>query len=450
MRSLLLIAVLAVTPLACGGEAGAGGPGGPGGPGKGRRGGEAEALAVAVTTLSPATIERHYRGAGTLRALRAADLVALQPGVVLDLRAEEGDSVAEGQLLARLDGRAYQLQAARDKLSAQNAAKELQRLEQLSGLLSREELDKQRYAAESALASAQVSRHQASQTTVSAPFAGTITRRHIDVGNLATTSKSLYTIADLSALDLELHVPEREASAVQAGAPAVVELQDGTRFEARVERRAPVVDPLTGTVKFVVRARNFPAGAVPGAFARATLRVAIRESAPSVPRSAIVEVEGKPHVYVVEDGRARRRPVELGLVGEERAEIRGGVAEGAQIVVDAGTGIAEGMPVRAVGEGAGKAGEGKGAGKAGAESGAGKAEGAAGSASQGAQGSAGQAAQGSAGQAVPADVSAGAGPSGQVPEARSEGAGTKGQVPEARAQETGPKGQAAAAAPGGP
>ncbi|MFY0531063.1 efflux RND transporter periplasmic adaptor subunit [Nannocystis pusilla] len=237
---------------------------GPGGPGKGRRGGEAEALAVAVTTLSPATIERHYRGAGTLRALRAADLVALQPGVVLDLRAEEGDSVAEGQLLARLDGRAYQLQAARDKLSAQNAAKELQRLEQLSGLLSREELDKQRYAAESALASAQVSRHQASQTTVSAPFAGTITRRHIDVGNLATTSKSLYTIADLSALDLELHVPEREASAVQAGAPAIVELQDGTRFEARVERRAPVVDPLTGTVKFVVRARNFPAGAVPG------------------------------------------------------------------------------------------------------------------------------------------------------------------------------------------
>ncbi|WAS98781.1 efflux RND transporter periplasmic adaptor subunit [Nannocystis punicea] len=444
MRSFLLLALLAVTPLACGGEAGAGGPGGPGGPGKGRRGGEAEALAVAVTTLSPATIERHYRGAGTLRALRAADLVALQPGVVLELRAEEGDSVAEGQLLARLDGRAYQLQAARDKLSAQNAAKELQRLEQLTGLLSREELDKQRYAAESALASAQVSRHQASQTTVSAPFAGTITRRHIDVGNLATTSKSLFTIADLSALDLELHVPEREASAVQAGAPATIELQDGSTFEARVERRAPVVDPLTGTVKFVVRARSFPAGAVPGAFARATLRVAVRESTPSVPRSAIVEVEGKPHVYVVEDGRARRRPVELGLVGEERAEIRGGVAEGAQIVVDAGTGIAEGMPVRAIAEADGKAGkrDGKGGAEAAVASPTGQAEAKAAGASPTGQAEA-------PAIAAPAEVSAGAGPPGQVPEARSEETGAKGQVPEARAQETGPKGQAAAAAPGG-
>lgn len=422
MRFALLIVLLAAPPIACGGEAGAGGPGGPGAA-KGKRGGpEAEALAVAVTTLAPATIERFYRGAGTLRALRAADLVALQPGVVLELRAEEGDSVADGQLLARLDGRAYQLQAARDKLTAKNAAQELERLRQLEGMLSREELDKQRYAAESALASAQVSRHQASQTTVSAPFAGTITRRHIDVGNLATTSKALFTIADLSALDLELHVPEREAAAVRPGAPAKVELQDGSSFEARVERRAPVVDPLTGTVKFVVRAREFPPAAVPGAFARASLRVDARESAPSVPRSAIVEVEGKPHVYVVEDGRARRRPVELGLVGEERAEIRGGVAEGAQIVVDAGTGIAEGMPVRplAVDGKAPAKPEGQGAKDMPAET-------------------------GPKGQ-VPKDMPAETGPKSQPSDAAASPAAP---AAEAKPQETGTKGQAAAPAPGG-
>jgi len=387
---------------------------------KGRRGGpEAEALAVAVTTLAPAKIERFYRGAGTLRALRAADLVALQPGVVLELRAEEGDTVAAGQVLARLDGRAYQLQAARDRITAKNAAQELERLRQLEGVLSREELDKQRYAAESALASAQVSRHQASQTTVTAPFAGTITRRHIDIGNLATTSKSLYTIADLSALDLDLYVPEREAGAVQPGAPATIELQDGSTFTAKVERRAPIVDPLTGTVKFVIRAREFPPAAVPGAFARASLRVDVRESAPSVPRGAIVEVEGKPHVYVVEDGRARRRLVELGLVGEERVEILGGLAEGALIVADAGTGITEGMPVRALGEGEAEAG-----------------------------------AEGRKGR------SEGAGPEGHGREGRPDKAGSKGHGREGRPERAGPegkgarpeaaKGPAAGTPPGGP
>lgn len=346
-RRLGLAIGLVLAAPACGGEAGANAPGGKGGKGgKGEGGPVAEPLAIAVVQVEPAAIDRHYRTSGTMRALRTADLVALQPGVVLELKAEEGDRVSAGQLLVRLDGRGFKLQAARDALTAENAARELQRLEQLSAHLSREELDKQRFAMQSALASAQVSRHQANQTTVVAPFSGTITRRAIDVGNLATASTPLYSLADLSVLDVELHVPEREAATVQAGAPATLELQDGTRFAARVERRAPVVDPLTGTVKFVVRAAEYPPGAVPGAFVRAELLIDRRAAAPSLPRTAIFELEGAPHVYVVEDGRARRRPVELGLVGETRAELRGGVDPGAQIIADAGAGITEGMPVK--------------------------------------------------------------------------------------------------------
>ena len=350
-RCGLRLALLLAVAAACGGEAGANAPGkggpGKGGPGKGDAAGPAaEPLAIAVVQIEPAAIERRYRTSGTMRALRTAELVALQPGVVLELRAEEGDRVSAGQLLVRLDGRGFKLQAARDALTAENAARELDRLEQLSAHLSREELDKQRFALQSAMASAQVSRHQANQTTVVAPFSGTITRRAIDVGNLATASTPLFSLADLSVLDVDLHVPEREATSVQAGAPATLELQDGSRFAARVERRAPVVDPLTGTVKFTVRAAEYPPGAVPGAFVRAELLIDRRDAAPSVPRAAIFELEGVPHVYVIEEGRARRRPVELGIVGELRAELRGGVDPGAQIVADAGAGITEGMPVK--------------------------------------------------------------------------------------------------------
>ena len=342
--------VLALHIPACGGEAGANAPGK--GPGPGGKDGAApqEPLAVAVTAITPTAIDRFYRTSGTLRALRSAELVALQPGVVLDLRAEEGDRVRAGQPLVRLDGRGFKLQAARDALTARNAQQELERLKQLADHLSREELDKQRYALENALASAQVSRHQASQTTVVAPFDGTITRRSIDIGNLATASTPLYSLADLSVLDVDLHVPEREAAAVQAGATATLELQDGTRFAAKVERRAPVVDPLTGTVKFTVRAKEYPVGAVPGAFVRAELLVDRRADAAALPRTAIFELEGVAHVYVVEDGRARRKPVELGLVGETHAEVRGGVDAGAQVVADASAGITEGMPVKVAAE----------------------------------------------------------------------------------------------------
>jgi len=349
-----LVVMLAGSLPACGAEAGANAPGkGPPGkaPGGGGKDGAApqEPLAVTVTSLTPTAIDRFYRTSGTLRALRSAELVALQPGVVLELRVEEGDKVRAGQTLVRLDGRGFKLQAARDALAARNASQELDRLKQLADNLPREELDKQRYALENAQASAQVSRHQASQTTVIAPFDGTITRRAIDIGNLATASTPLYSLADLSVLDVDLHVPEREAAAVQAGATATLELQDGARFAAKVERRAPVVDPLTGTVKFTVRAAEYPVGAVPGAFVRAELLVDRRADAPSLPRAAIFELEGVSHVYVAEDGRARRRPVELGLVGETHAEVRGGVDPGAQVIADASAGITEGMPVKVAG-----------------------------------------------------------------------------------------------------
>jgi hypothetical protein len=107
-----------------------------------------------------------------------------------------------------------------------------------------------------------------------------------------------------------------------------------------------VVDPLTGTVKFTVRAKEFPLAAVPGAFVRAELLIDRREAAPSVPRAAVFELEGVPHVYVVEDGRARRKPVEAGLIGETRMELVGGVDASAVIVADAGEGVTEGMPVK--------------------------------------------------------------------------------------------------------
>ena len=342
LRACVVVLLLA----ACGGEAGANPAGGADKKGGMKGPPVAEPLAVAVTKLEPAAIDRHYRTAGTLRALRTADVVALQPGVVLELRAEEGDRVKAGELLVRLDGRSFKLQANRDAITARNAAQELQRIKQLEGMLSREELDKQRYTVESAMASASVSRHQANLTTVAAPFDGTITKRAIDVGNLATTATALFTIADLSMLDVDVFVPEREAASVQAGAPATLELQDGTKFAGAVERRAPVVDPLTGTVKFTVRAKEFPLAAVPGAFVRAELLIDRREAAPSVPRSAVFELEGVPHVYVVEDGRARRKPVEAGLIGEARMELIGGVDASAVIVADAGEGVTEGMPVK--------------------------------------------------------------------------------------------------------
>ncbi len=328
------------------GKGGKGGKDGKGGKGE-------DALPVAVTTPAPATVERFYRTSGTLQALRSADLVATQAGVILELRAEEGDVVTDNQLLARLDGRAFNLQASAAQVTAKNAQAELRRLEQIAALdaVSGEELDKQRYAVEQALASVKVSRHQVTQTKVTAPFAGTIIARHVDVGNMATQATPLFSIADLSKLDLELHIPEAEAGEVAVNSEVELELLDGSSFPASVIRRAPIVDALTGTVKFIARAETFPPAAVPGAFSRAKVRVAAREASLTLPIEALFDYEGEPHVYTVVDGKAKRTRISVGLRGEQRFEVTGDIASDASVIADASGGIVEGMPVRMLGAG---------------------------------------------------------------------------------------------------
>lgn len=310
---------------------------------------DGQGLQVAVTRLEPAHIERFYRTSGTLRAIRAAEIVATQVGIIKALRVNEGDIVRRGEVLARLDGRELSLAAAQADVQLQNLARELERLESVKGgAIAAEEIDKQRYAVEEAKVAAKLSKVAAKQTTVRAPFDGTVVARLVDEGNLATTATPLLQIADLSVLELDLHLPERDAASVEVGANVDIELVDGTTFTAKIARRSPVVDPLTGTVKFTVQSEDYPAKAMPGAFARARVLIDEREGAPSIPRSSVFEIEGKNHVYVVDGGKARRIEVELGLHGQERVEVLSGLQADHEVVVQGKDGITEGMPLRPV------------------------------------------------------------------------------------------------------
>lgn len=302
---------------------------------------------VETTALTPATIERYYQTSGTLQALREAELFALQLGIIQSIAVEEGDTVKKGDALLKLDGRELTLQSASSKVQLDNLRRELKRLQSAQGgVIPQEEIVKQRYAVDEAEAALKLSKFQAKQTWVRAPFDGTIVERKVDEGNLATTSTALFKIADLAALELELYVPEKDAAAVADDASVEITLVDDTTATASIARRAPVVDPLTGTVKFTVRAESFPAAAKPGAFARAKVLVSRRPDTPSLPRTAVFEVDGKPHVYVLASGRAKRTEVQTGLEGDERVEILSGLANDDVVVAGGGAGITEGMPLR--------------------------------------------------------------------------------------------------------
>jgi len=198
-------------------------------------------------------------------------------------------------------------------------------------------------------------RAQLAKTTIRAEVAGTVLTRNAEPGDLVQPGRILFEIA--RAGDTEVLVPldekNLEVLALGQAAMCVADAYPARPFPAKVSFIAPSIDPARGTVD--IRLTVVP---VPD-FLRQDMTVSVnietgrRDSAIVVPNDALAVRDGlRAEVWVVDDGRAVRRQVELGLRGLTHSEVSAGLAAGDWVLADAGAAIAEGERVRVVAAGA--------------------------------------------------------------------------------------------------
>ena len=172
-------------------------------------------------------------------------------------------------------------------------------------------------------------------------------------GGRLEPAQHLLTLADFNTLVARLYVPERDVAGLKPGQPALVRPESdatGTGITGRIREVSPIVDPGTGTVKVTV-ALPAPAGTVvrPGSFARVVIETGRRENAVLAPKRAIIQSETGSHVFVVEEGKAVRREVTVGVEMESPEgaliELADGLAPGTRIVVAGHGALNPGAPV---------------------------------------------------------------------------------------------------------
>lgn len=304
-----------------------------------------------MTTALPVT------GTITYDANRVTHVGARIDGRVIATNVDLGRRVGRGQILVELEsaevGRIRaeaQRASALLRIASENYDRE-RRLEQ-QGISSRKELleaeaDVRRAEADLRSARTQLSVLGAGHGTgghfdVAAPFAGVVVERNVSLGQMATASDTLFTLADLSRVWIELDVFERDLSRVSIGQIVTVSTDAfPTRtFPGRIVYVGDIVDPVTRTVRARVDIPN-PSGALrPGMFARASIRVGGGGGgvvAAAVPQAAIQEVEGKQVVFVpgAKPGEFRAQPVQVGESMEGgKVIILSGLAAGARVVVE--------------------------------------------------------------------------------------------------------------------
>lgn len=341
-------------------------------------------LRFATTPVRWASVDRggvtsEVLGTGTLEARIAATISPKISGRLAEVLVDEGDRVAAGQLLARLDDLEWRgqvavaeagLQAAMatvDRVRADEArAQAVLRLAQLSHDRA-VGLREANVAAESDLdnaveglrvAEADVTRVQAAiveaqrqriaaeethrfqqalleETRLSSPFAGLVVRRDRDPGDVGVPGSSILRLINTNELWISAWVDETAMAGLAVGQSArVVFRSEPDRSHAGVvSRLGREADRETREFRVDVRVEELPVNWVLGQRAEVYIATGSREGVLRVPRPALTWVGRVPGVYRIEDGRLRWTPVEPGLTGAAQVELVGGISEGDKVAM---------------------------------------------------------------------------------------------------------------------
>jgi membrane fusion protein (multidrug efflux system) len=341
--ALLILAAVAACKKAESAGAGAGGPGGPGdGP---------PAMPVEAAAARSDTVVDAILATGQIEALQSIELRPDVEGRLVQILVREGSPVARGTPLFKIDDAELKAQTAQVEAERDLARQSLTRTRDLLSQKASSQAELERAEATMRSSEAQLDRLKVrlDRTLVRAPFAGVMGQRFVSLGDYLTSDTRLAALQTVSPQRATFRVPERYAEQLNPGQQVTFRVASlpGREFTGKVDFVDPVVQLPGRTILVKARVPNPRRELQSGMFIEARLATAVRPNAVVIPEDAVLPLQGSNFVWVVADGKATRRQVELGVRTPGFVEVRSGVENHEQVVVGGQERLAEGAPVQA-------------------------------------------------------------------------------------------------------
>jgi RND family efflux transporter MFP subunit len=254
-------------------------------------------------------------------------------------------------MLARLDGERLRLQMLEAKANLEKTRKSYQRYVQLHerGLVSASTFEGLKFDMDALEATYELKRLNYNYTIIRAPISGVVSSRDVKLGQHVMAGAPTFKITDLSKLVAYLSIPQTELSKISAGdsARVRVDAMPEIEFDAMIARISPTIDPRNGTFRATASIENQEGYLAPGMFGRFNIAYEKHTDALLIPAAALLEEDNETIVYVVIDGSAIRRAVEIGIRSEDTVEIIDGLDASDRIVVTGHGGLRDGARVLA-------------------------------------------------------------------------------------------------------
>lgn len=335
-KSLFASAVLAAAISACSGNQEA------------KQETEQEETAVKVETAPTdfRPVEQQNTFTGTVEADVKNNIAPQSNARIKKVLVEVGDHVKAGQKLADMDD----ANLAQVKLQMENNQLEFDRVDALYkiGGTSKSEWDSKKTALDISKRNYQ---NLAENTELISPISGIVTQRNYDSGDMYSGSNPVYVVEQIRPVKLKINVSEALFTKVKKGMEVDFKLDvygDET-FKAKVHIIYPTIDPSTRTFPVELTIANADERVRPGMFARVMLSYGVEERV-LVPDRAVTKLTGSGdrYVYVVKDGKAVYRKVELGQRVGTEFEILSGVEKGETVVTTGQTRLKDGSKIEIV------------------------------------------------------------------------------------------------------
>lgn len=325
--------------------------GGASGAAAGGAGGGPPAMPVEVAVAGTDTVVDAIPATGAIEAIQSIQLQPDVDGRIVAILFHEGNEVAQGTPLFKVDDSELKAQVARATADRDLAAQALARTRQLlsDNASSQADLERAEATARSTQAQLDLLEIQLARTTVRAPFGGVTGSRMVSLGDYVTTSTPLVTLQTVNPVRATFQVPERYAERLRRGQHVAfrVAALPGKDFEGVVDFVDPVVRLPARTITVKALVPNPRRTLQAGMFVDLRLAAEIRVDAVVVPEQAVVPIQGADFVFVVADGKASRRQVGLGIRQPGIVEVRSGLDAGDTVVVAGQERLQDGMPVMA-------------------------------------------------------------------------------------------------------
>jgi membrane fusion protein (multidrug efflux system) len=313
------------------------------------RGTNSGSVAVVTAAVRAERLASQLTALGTAHANEAVEVTSKSSNIVTAVRFRDGERVQKGQVLVEMDSAQARADLAAAEAARADSASQVKRSKELlsTRVVSEAQYEQLEATLKANEARVDAARSRVADTVIRAPFAGRVGLRHVSVGSLVNPGTTIATLDDSSVIKVDFAVPENFLASLREGLKvyATAAAFPSREFQGTVAGVDSRVDPVSRSVTVRALVPNADGALKPGMFLNVRLARDERDAL-MIPEAALMPEQSRQFLYVVEDGRATRREVQIGRREPGRVEVVAGLQPGERVIVEGTQKVRDGAAVR--------------------------------------------------------------------------------------------------------